>query len=103
MYSYVIEDGSPYMRAGKQHTSSTSGRGSKGEPRDMVDNLGKDVWNFMSFCKKDFVKDSIPDQQLGLQELSVRYKGEVRSPDNLISWIGSQALYPPSKPSKPSY
>lgn len=29
----------------------------------------------MSFCKKDFVKDSIPDQQLSLQDLTVRYKG----------------------------
>uniref|UniRef100_A0A8C4H6A0 Putative ATP-dependent RNA helicase DHX57 n=1 Tax=Dicentrarchus labrax TaxID=13489 RepID=A0A8C4H6A0_DICLA len=73
---YVIEDGSPYMRSGKQNSSSTSGRGSKGDPRDMVDNLGDDMWNFMSLCKKDFVKDSIPDQQLNLQELTVRYKGE---------------------------
>uniref|UniRef100_A0A3Q3BHX5 Putative ATP-dependent RNA helicase DHX57 n=1 Tax=Kryptolebias marmoratus TaxID=37003 RepID=A0A3Q3BHX5_KRYMA len=75
---YVLEDGSPYMRSGKQtsFSSSSSGRGSRGEPRNVVDDLGEDVWNFMSFCKKDFVKDSIPDQQLGLQELTVRYKGE---------------------------
>ncbi len=45
----------------------------------MVDDLGDDMWNFMSFCKKDFVKDSIPDQQLGLQELTMRYKGELRT------------------------
>lgn len=74
---YVIEDGSPYMRSGKQNTSSTSGRGNKGESRDVVDDLGDDVWNFMSFCKKDFVKDSIPDQQLSLQDLTIRYKGEL--------------------------
>lgn len=43
----------------------------------MVDDLGDDVWNFMSFYKKDFVKDSIPDQQLSLQDLTVRYKGEL--------------------------
>lgn len=43
----------------------------------MVDDLGDDMWNFMSFCKKDFVKDSIPDQQLSLQDLTVRYKGEL--------------------------
>uniref|UniRef100_A0A3Q1JIH6 Putative ATP-dependent RNA helicase DHX57 n=1 Tax=Anabas testudineus TaxID=64144 RepID=A0A3Q1JIH6_ANATE len=72
---YVIEDGSPYMRSGKHNMSSTSGRGNKGEPRDVVDDLGDDVWNFMSFCKKDLVKDSIPDQQLSLQDLTVRYKG----------------------------
>lgn len=71
-----MEDGSPYMRSGKQNSSSTSGGGGKGEPRNMVDDLGDDMWNFMSFCKKDFVKDSIPDQQLSLQELTVRYKGE---------------------------
>lgn len=43
-----------------------------------MDDLGDDVWNFMSFYKKDFVKDSVPDQQLNLQELTVRYKGEFR-------------------------
>lgn len=64
------------MRSGKQNSSSTSSQGGKGEPRNMVDDLGDDMWNFMSFCKKDFVKDSIPDQQLSLQELTVRYKGE---------------------------
>lgn len=64
------------MRSGKQNTSSASGKGVKGERRDVVDDLGEDVWNFMSFSKKDFVKDSIPDQQLSLQELTVRYKGE---------------------------
>lgn len=74
--SYVIEDGSPYMRSGKQNSSSTSGRGGRVESRDLVDDLGDDMWNFMSFCKKDFIKDSVPDQQLGLQELTVRYKGE---------------------------
>lgn len=41
----------------------------------MVDDLSDDVWNFMSFCQKDFVKDSVPDQQLNLQELTIRYKG----------------------------
>ncbi|XP_070848059.1 putative ATP-dependent RNA helicase DHX57 [Chaetodon trifascialis] len=76
---YVIEDGSPYMRSGKQNSSSASGRGSKGDSRDMVDDLGDDMWNFMSFCKKDFVKDSVPDQQLSLQELTLRYKDTKKS------------------------
>ncbi|KAM4523457.1 putative ATP-dependent RNA helicase DHX57 [Fundulus diaphanus] len=76
---YVIEDGSPFMRSGKQNPSSTSGRGARSEPRDLVDDLGDDVWNFMSLCKKDFVKDSIPDQQLSLQELTVRYKDTKKS------------------------
>ncbi|RVE56430.1 hypothetical protein OJAV_G00221220 [Oryzias javanicus] len=76
---YVIEDGSPFIRSGKQNTSSASGKSSKGERRDVVDDLGEDVWNFMSFCKKDFVKDSIPDQQLSLQELTVRYKDTKKS------------------------
>lgn len=66
------------MRSGKQNSSSTGGRTTKVDPRDVVDDLGDDVWNFMSFCKKDFVKDSIPDQQLSLQDLTVRYKGELR-------------------------
>lgn len=42
-----------------------------------MEDLGDDVWNFMSFCKKDFVKDSVPDKQLSLQELTLRYKGEL--------------------------
>jgi len=73
--SYVIEDGSPYMRSGKQNSSSTGRRGNKGDQRDTVDDLGDDMWNYMSFCQKDSVKDSIPDQQLTLQELTVRFKG----------------------------
>lgn len=72
---YVIEDGSPYMRSGKQNASSSSGPANKAQPRNMVDDLSDDMWNFMSFSKKDFVKDSVPDQQLNLQELTVRYKG----------------------------
>lgn len=75
----MIEDGSPYMRSGKQNSSSTSGRGSKGGSRDVVDDLGDDMWNFMSFSKKDLVKDSIPDQQLSFQDLTVRYKGDLRA------------------------
>lgn len=67
------------MRSGKQNLTSLSGRGNKAEQRDVVDDLGDDMWNFMSFCKKDFVKDSIPDQQLSLQDLTVRYKGDLRS------------------------
>lgn len=63
------------MRSGKQNASSSSGPATKAQPRNMVDDLSDDMWNFMSFCKKDFVKDSVPDQQLTLQELTVRYKG----------------------------
>ncbi|KAK7896352.1 hypothetical protein WMY93_021677 [Mugilogobius chulae] len=76
---YVIEDGSPFMRSGKQSGSNTSGRGGKVESRDMVEDLSEDVWNFMSFCKKDFVKDSIPDQQLSFQDLTMRYKDTKKS------------------------
>lgn len=74
-FSYVLEDGSPYKRTGKQTSSAASGRGPTGA-RDAVEDLGDDVWNFMSLCKKDFVKDSVPDKQLSLQELTLRYKGE---------------------------
>lgn len=63
------------MRSGKPAVSSTSGRGTTGA-REVVEDLGDDLWNFMSFCNKDFVKDSIPDKQLSLQELTLRYKGE---------------------------
>lgn len=63
------------MRSGKQNAPATSGRGTTAT-RDVVEDLGDDMWNFMSFCKKDFVKDSVPDKQLSLQELTLRYKGE---------------------------
>ncbi|KAM8884775.1 putative ATP-dependent RNA helicase DHX57 isoform 1-T2 [Synchiropus picturatus] len=72
---YVMEDGSPYMRSEKRGTSG----GRVVQSRDAVDDLGDDVWNFMSLCKKDFVKDSIPDQQLGLHELQLRYQGTKKS------------------------
>uniref|UniRef100_A0A3Q2YXE0 Putative ATP-dependent RNA helicase DHX57 n=1 Tax=Hippocampus comes TaxID=109280 RepID=A0A3Q2YXE0_HIPCM len=74
---YVIEDGSPYMRSKRQNSSAVSWQGGRGAPKDIVDTLGDDMWNFMSFTKKDFVKDSIPDQQLSLQELTVRFKASV--------------------------
>lgn len=70
------------MRSGKQNVSNASGRGGKVEPRDMVDDLNEDMWNYMSFCKKDFVKDSIPDQQLSFQDLTTRYKGKNWRPVN---------------------
>lgn len=110
---YVIEDGSPYMRSGKQNMSNSSGRGSKTESRDLVDDLGEDMWNFMSFCKKDFVKDSIPDQQLSFQDLTVRFKDTKKSVvktiaamdldkinmdlvENLLEWIvDGKHNYPP--------
>ncbi|KAI1894656.1 hypothetical protein AGOR_G00118010, partial [Albula goreensis] len=72
---YVIEDGSPYMRSGKQGPPAKGGS----SRRPTVDELEEDVWSFMSFQKKDFVKDSIPDQQLTLQELTVRYKDAKKS------------------------
>lgn len=74
-----MEDCSPYMRTGKQNLSAARGRGTMGT-RDVVEDLSDDVWNFMSFCKKDFVKDSVPDQQLSLQELTLRYRGEFTDP-----------------------
>lgn len=55
----------------------------------MVDDLSDDVWNFMSFCKKDFVKDSVPDQQLNLQELTIRYKG---SSEQVLIWFNQHLI-----------
>ena len=76
--SYVIEDGSPYMRSGKQGSGGRGGGGGKGGggSKSVMDDQGDDQWGFSSFCKKDFVKDSIPDQQLGLAELTMRFKGQ---------------------------
>ncbi|XP_072534065.1 putative ATP-dependent RNA helicase DHX57 isoform X2 [Salminus brasiliensis] len=76
---YVIEDGSPYRRSAKQNgPSSQGGRARKGQPvlDDMDDDNG---WSFGSFMKKDAVKDSIPDQQLSQQELTLRYPNYSKS------------------------
>ncbi|KAM6986672.1 putative ATP-dependent RNA helicase DHX57 isoform 1-T2 [Aplochiton taeniatus] len=75
---YVIEDGSPFMRSGKQGSSS-GGRGGKGGTKDLGGDLADDMWNYMSLQKKDFVKDSIPDQQLSLPELTIRFKDAKKS------------------------
>nr|XP_019948030.1 PREDICTED: putative ATP-dependent RNA helicase DHX57 [Paralichthys olivaceus] len=81
---YVMEDGSPYMRS-KKHKMSFMGERSNVEPRDMVDDLGDDMWNFADFCNKDFVNDRIPDQQLSLQDLTIRYKDVEKSVLRTIS------------------
>ncbi|XP_042179578.1 putative ATP-dependent RNA helicase DHX57 [Oncorhynchus tshawytscha] len=81
---YVIEDGSPFMRSGGGKSSSGS-KGGRGGAKDPVDQLGDDMWSFMNLQKKDFIKDSIPDQQLSLQELTVRYKDTKKSVLKTIS------------------
>lgn len=55
-----MEDGSQFMRKGKQH-------------------FDDDVWNCASFYKVE-INESIPDQQLSLQELRLRYQGEFTHP-----------------------
>lgn len=77
------------MRTGKQNSSFSSGQGNKAQPRNMVDDLSDDVWNFMSLCKKDFVKDSVPDQQLNLQELTIRYKG---GSERVLIWFNQHLI-----------
>lgn len=83
---YVIEDGSPFMRSGKQNSSGGRGGGGKGGgAKAVMDDLADDTWNFMSLSRKDFVKDSIPDQQLGLAELTIRFKDVNKSVLKTIS------------------
>ncbi|XP_062375856.1 putative ATP-dependent RNA helicase DHX57 [Sardina pilchardus] len=71
---FVLEDGSPYRRSGKPGgQSSRGGAGSKGRaPLDDPDD--DDGWSFGSFARKDAVKDTIPDEQLSLPDLQIRYK-----------------------------
>ncbi|MGH0141482.1 UNVERIFIED_CONTAM: hypothetical protein FKN15_021449 [Acipenser sinensis] len=74
-FLYVIEDGSPYMRSGKQGNHTSKGKSN----RNAVEQLEDDMWSFMHFQKDEFVKDSIPDQQLTIQQMTVRYKGVSKS------------------------
>ncbi|TRY60779.1 hypothetical protein DNTS_032212 [Danionella cerebrum] len=104
---YVIEDGSPYLRSTKQKCS-TGQAGVTGKGRAPVEAFDdEDGWSFTSFTKKDSVKDSVPDQQLNLQELSVRYtmktlasmdldKINMDLVERLLEWIVDGDLnYPP--------
>ncbi|XP_052007005.1 putative ATP-dependent RNA helicase DHX57 [Xyrauchen texanus] len=72
---YVLEDGSPYRRSTKQNgPANQSGRAGKGRaPVEDYDDDDSGDLSFSSFTKKAPVKDSVPDQQLSLQELTVRY------------------------------
>ncbi|KAF5910256.1 putative ATP-dependent RNA helicase DHX57 [Clarias magur] len=74
MTRYVIEDRSPYRRSAKQNGPSGQ-RAGKVQPAmmNLDDDDEEDGWSFNSFAKKDTVKDSIPDQQLGVKELTLRY------------------------------
>ncbi|KAJ8013856.1 hypothetical protein DPEC_G00034150, partial [Dallia pectoralis] len=84
---YVIEDGSPFMRSGGGKDRSSSG--GRGAPKEPVDQLGVDMWSYMNLQKTDFIKDSIPDQQLSVQQLAVRYKGTKLS---VLKTIGAMDL-----------
>lgn len=70
-FRYVIEDRSPYQRSAKQNGPPNQ-RAGKAQPAVM--NMDDDDgWSFNVFLKKDTVKDSIPDQQLNVHELTLRY------------------------------
>uniref|UniRef100_A0A8C5NG69 RNA helicase n=1 Tax=Gouania willdenowi TaxID=441366 RepID=A0A8C5NG69_GOUWI len=73
-YVYVIEGNSPYKR--KHNSSRIYGPGYKSGPRNAMDYVFDDT---ESLDKTYFVKDSIPDQDLNLQELYIRYR-DVRAP-----------------------
>ncbi|XP_016129380.1 putative ATP-dependent RNA helicase DHX57 [Sinocyclocheilus grahami] len=76
---YVIEDGSPYRCSTKQNRPSAQG-GTAGKGRAPVEDFDDDgSWSFTSLMKKDSVKDSIPDQQLSQEELTVRYSNYSKS------------------------
>lgn len=66
----MIEDHSPYRRLAKQNGTPNQ---RAGKTQSAVMNMDDDGWSFSSFVRKDAVKDSIPDQQLGVQELTLRY------------------------------
>ncbi|XP_055026440.2 putative ATP-dependent RNA helicase DHX57 [Misgurnus anguillicaudatus] len=78
---YVIEDGSPYRRTTKKNCPpNQSVRTGKGRaPVEDHDDDDGGGWSFTSLMNKDSVKDSIPDQQLSLQELTVRYSNYSKS------------------------
>ncbi|XP_039595001.1 putative ATP-dependent RNA helicase DHX57 [Polypterus senegalus] len=72
---YVLEDGSPYMKSARQLNQPSKGK-SNWNP---VDQLEEDMWSYMHFQKDDFVKDSLPDQLLTFQQMTIRYKATSRA------------------------
>lgn len=72
---YVIDDRSPFRRMARQNGPSSQ---KAGKAQAAVINVDDDDngWSFSSFVKKDTIKDSIPDQQLSVQELTLRYPGK---------------------------
>lgn len=66
---YVLEDRSPYRRMAKQNGPPNQ----RAVKAHVMDDDEDDSWSFGSFVRKDAVKDSIPDQQLSMQELTLRY------------------------------
>ncbi|KAF4090320.1 hypothetical protein AMELA_G00050480 [Ameiurus melas] len=74
MTRYVIEDRSPYRRSAKQNGPPNQRAGkAQSSVMNMEDDDDDDGWSFRSFIKKDAVKESIPDQQLSVQDLTLRY------------------------------
>ncbi|TSK22801.1 DExH-box ATP-dependent RNA helicase DExH1 [Bagarius yarrelli] len=68
VFTYVIEDRSPYRRLAKQNGPLNQRAGKAAMNLD-----DDDDWSFGSFARKATVKDSVPDQQLNVQELTLRY------------------------------
>ncbi|KAI5606345.1 putative ATP-dependent RNA helicase DHX57 isoform X1, partial [Silurus asotus] len=73
MSRYVIEDRSPYRRTTKQNGRPNQRPGKAHSAVMNIDDDDDGSWSFSSLVRKDSVKDSVPDQQLGVQEFTLRY------------------------------
>ncbi|XP_028844467.1 putative ATP-dependent RNA helicase DHX57 [Denticeps clupeoides] len=88
---YVLEDCSPYRRSVKSNEQPSS----KGQPQKRQD-LAEDVtdygWSFSSFVRKDSVSDSVTDQKLSFQDLTVRYSDYSKSVVKTLSALDFEKI-----------
>ncbi|XP_068088296.1 putative ATP-dependent RNA helicase DHX57 isoform X2 [Hyperolius riggenbachi] len=74
---YVLEDASPYRRSSKNSSTKEQRKGRSYE--DVMDDLERQINGVVRIQESKSVKDSAPDQQLNINELSTRYNGVNKS------------------------
>ncbi|XP_055986573.1 putative ATP-dependent RNA helicase DHX57 [Sorex fumeus] len=73
---YVLQDGSPYARSGKQLAKE---RLRARRQRTALEEVEEDLRLSLQFHDQDAARDAVPDQQLDFKQLLARYKGVSKS------------------------
>ncbi|XP_054976851.1 putative ATP-dependent RNA helicase DHX57 [Sorex araneus] len=73
---YVLQDGSPYARSGKQQAKE---RLRARRQRTALEEVEEDLRLSLQLHDQDAARDAVPDQQLDFKQLLARYKGVSKS------------------------